>query len=662
MAIATDLKITDYINLMRIDNRINKSIKSAQEYLLSVQHSDGYWAGLLEADVSVVAGFIVLSKFLGISDENKDKKAFNYLRNRQNPDGSWSLYYKGEGSLDVTVQSYFCFKMMGFSSGTDFMEKAKKFIISCGGIEKTNTYTKIILALFGQYPWKALPTIPPEIIFLPKYFYINIYDFASWTRATLMAFSIILTLKPVFKIPESKTIFELYNDKKNIMTGSPLKIKRLFSIEALIIILVEAVKAWERMPLKVKPARKNALAAVEKWILQRQEEDGSWGGIMLPWLFSIIALKSIGYKNDHPVIKKGIDGLNDFIVESGNEVILQPATSPIWDTAWAIIALVESGLDKNNKALKKGALWLLEKHIKTEGDWKVKNPDVEPGCWSFEFYNNYYPDVDDTAIVCQALNLINLDNGYGKQKESAIKSGINWILGMQNSDGSWAAFDKNNDKRLLNHIPYADFITPLDFGSPDITAHVLGVLKYLGYKMNFLPLRKALGYLCKTQENDGSWFGRWGVNYIYGTSKTLQALDLTGINGAEEKSAHFFKNHIYKAEKWLCDIQNKDGGWGESCKSYEVKSYTPLKISTASQTAWALCGLLCSSDNLVSENLKGGIDFLINTQDERGNWAEEHFTGGGFPKAFYLKYEMYKIYFPLIALAKFKNKKLEQRY
>ncbi|MBU4292838.1 MAG: squalene--hopene cyclase, partial [Actinobacteria bacterium] len=566
---------------------INISIKSAQNYLLSIQHKEGYWAGLLEADVSVMAGFIPLMRFLGIKDGNKDKKAFNYLHKRQNSDGSWSLYYEGEGSLDVTVQSYFCFKMMGISPDAEFMKKARNFIISNGGIEKTNTYTKIILALFGQYPWKALPMIPPEIIFLPRSFYINIYDFASWTRATIMAFSIILTLRPVLKISELESVVELYTDKKNIKTGTPIKVKNPVSIEAFLILLVEAIKIWEKLPLKVKPGRKTALSMVEKWILQRQEEDGSWGGIMLPWLFSIIALKCMGYRNDHPVIKKGIEGLNDFIVENSSEIILQPATSPVWDTAWAIIALVESGVDKNNAALKNGALWLLKKHIKTEGDWKIKNPKVEPGCWSFEFYNNYYPDIDDTAIVCHALNCVNLNDVYNNQKKSAIKSGINWILGMQNNDGSWAAFDKNNNKKLLRHIPYADFITPLDFGSPDITAHVLNIFGYLNYHKDYLPVKKALRYLYKTQKNDGSWHGRWGVNYIYGTSKSLQAFDSIGCS---------FGSTILKAERWLQGIQNKDGGWGESCKSYEDKRYVPLKISTASQTAWALCGLLCSSD------------------------------------------------------------------
>lgn len=631
--------------------KINLSIENTQEYLLSLQHKEGYWAGLLEADVSVVAGFIVLMRFIGIKDENNDKKAFNYLHSRQNPDGSWSLYYKGEGSLDVTVQSYFCFKMMGISPDAEFMKNARNFIISSGGIEKTNTYTKIILALFGQYPWKALPMISPEIIFLPKSFYINIYDFASWTRSTIMAFSIILTLRPVIKISESESVIELYKDKKNIETGTPFKIKNFVSIEAIFVLLVEAVKVWEKLPLKEKPGRKTALSMVEKWILQRQEEDGSWGGIMLPWLFSIIALKCMGYGNDHPVIKKGLEGLNDFIVENSDEIILQPATSPVWDTAWAIIALAKSGVDKNDTALKNGALWLLKKHIKTEGDWKVKNPKLESGCWSFEFYNKYYPDIDDTAIVCHALDCVNLDDVYGNQKESAIKSGINWILGMQNTDGSWAAFDKNNSKKLLGHIPYADFITPLDFGSPDITAHVLSVLGCLNYCGDYSAIKKALKYLRNSQKENGSWYGRWGVNYIYGTSKALQAFESAGCSP---------DNTMLKAEKWLKGIQNNDGGWGESCKSYEDKQYVPLETSTASQTSWALTGLLCGKDALESEHIKKGIYFLLNTQDKNGNWSEDYFTGGGFPKAFYLKYEMYKTYFPLIALAKYKTKKYGQ--
>lgn len=460
--------------MLKIDiKKIVECISSSQEYLLSRQHADGCWMGVLEADVSVVADFIILGRIIGIGDREREKKAVNYFMDNQNSDGSWSLFWKGKGSLDVTVKTYFCLKMCGLSPQEERMEKARKFILENGGIENNNTYTRIILALFGQYSWKGIPEIPPEIIFLPRWFYINIYDFASWARATIMAFSIIITLKPVFRIKEEENIFELYVNPERIDNPEPDKVKDFYSLKNIFILLNGVFKLWDRMPEGIKPGRSKAIRKVENWILDHQEDDGSWGGIMLPWLFSLIALKCLGYKNNHPVMQKGIKGLEDFIIEDSRTMLLQPATSPVWDTAWALIALRESGVSSNHPQLVKGANWLLERQINTYGDWKIKNPGTKPGCWSFEFENKFYPDTDDTSIVCQALSLIESSNK--KKKEEAIRKGVDWVLDMQNSDGSWAAFDRNNNKKILKHIPFADFITPLDFGSPDIKigrAHV----------------------------------------------------------------------------------------------------------------------------------------------------------------------------------------------
>jgi len=338
---------------------------------------------------------------------------------------------------------------------------------------------------------------------------------------------------------------------------------------------------------------------------------------------------------------------------------VQPATSPIWDTSWTIIALHESGVDKNNECLKKAAAWLLEKQVKIYGDWKIKNPEIKTGCWSFEFNNNFYPDVDDTAVVCCALNFVNLGNNH--LKNQAIKEGIDWVLNMQNNDGSWAAFDKNNYKKLLKHIPYADFITPLDFGSPDITAHVLYVLGQLEYNFNSKILKNALNYLVKSQQNDGSWYGRWGVNYIYGTSKVLQSFDCLKKMPNLVLNQPLLEKITEKAVLWFQNCQNSDGGWSESCSSYEAKKYIGLNESTPSQTAWAITGLLTfnkvnsKNNELDSTIIDKGVDYLLNTQNADGSWKEEYFTGGGFPRAFYLKYEMYKDYFPLIALTKYKK-------
>ncbi len=626
--------------------KILKNIKKSREYLFSRQHEDGYWVGLLEADVSVVSGFIPLIRFLGIRNKRREEKAVNYLLEKQNSDGSWSMFWNGSGSIDVTIQTYFGLKMCGLDKDSSCMAKARKFVLENGGIEASNAYTKIILALFGQYSWDAIPEIPPEIIFLPDWFFINIYDFASWTRSTIMAFSIIIALKPLHKLEKDEQILELYKNRKNLDNPKQVKEKNIYSLGNLFILLNKAFKIWDKLPKRVKIGRDIAIKKVEKWIIDRQEDDGSWGGIMLPWLFSLIALKCLGYNNGHPVMKKGFKGLEDFIEEDSDKIILQPATSPVWDTAWAVIALSDSGIKKNDSRLVKAANWLLEKQVKIKGDWKVKNPNTDTGCWSFEFENKNYPDIDDTAIVCLALSKVKLADE--RRKNRAIRKGINWVLDMQNKDGSWAAFDRDNNKKILRHIPFADFITPLDFGSPDITGHVLAVLGKLGYLNNTKAVMRAINYIKPNQEEDGSWYGRWGVNYIYGTSKVLQA-----IEDVNKKFGGRLDKNIKKAVSWFKRHQNDDGGWGESCVSYDNYQYEHLGESTASQTAWAVLGLMSAEG--ASDEVARGIDFLINTQKEDGSWEEKYYTGGGFPGAFYLKYEFYKDYFPLMALARFKK-------
>lgn len=630
--------------------KLDACISKAQEFLFSRQHKDGYWIGLLEADVTVVTDFIPLMRIFGIKDPAREEKAIKYALKRQNSDGSWSLFYGGKGNIDVTLRTYFGLKICGICTDEDYMKKAKDFIMASGGIEATNTYTKIILALFGQYSWKGIPEVPPEIVYLPRWSYISIYDFASWTRATIMAFSIILTLKPVYKLSPTEQVTDLYKDISHFEKPVAFKASGPGSLGNLFIMLNHALKILGIVPDKLKPGRSSAIKRVEKWIVEHQEDDGSWGGIMLPWIFSLIALKYLGYQEDHPVMKKGLSGLEDFIMEDNENFVLQPATSPVWDTAWATIALRNSGIGPGEPALKNAAHWLMQKQVKVGGDWKIKNPGVEPGCWSFEFENRFYPDVDDTAKVSLAINLVNTEDEHGKQ--AAIRKAISWVAGMQNRDGSWAAFDRNNNKMILKSIPFADFITPLDYGSPDITAHVLYVMGELdllegSYKKHVL---KALEYLKSSQREDGSWYGRWGVTFIYGTSKVLQALRVL------EKSNFPVKNNIELIEKsirWFQSIQNEDGGWGEDCSSFDRNKYCPLGSSTASQTAWAVLGLMGLEN--ASHSIKRGVEYLIAAQTSDGSWLEPNYTGGGFPGTFYLRYELYKDYFPLMALGKYRS-------
>ncbi|MFC1926600.1 squalene--hopene cyclase [Chloroflexota bacterium] len=621
---------------------LEQAIKRAQAHLLKLQSPQGYWVGELEADVTVSAGYIPIMYFMtGKVDPARKQKVINFVKSKQKDDGSWSTYYDGPGDLNVTVQTYFNLKLAGVSREEDFMQRARQFVLAGGGITKTHAFTKIWLALFGQYDWKGIPSLPPEIILLPNWFYFNIYEFASWSRATIIALMVALTKKPVCAVPDWAQVSELYSEPEDCIEYSVGKIDKLFSWKSSFLMLDKAFKAWERLPFK--PGRDLALRKVERWIVEHQEADGSWGGIMLPWLYSLFALKTLGYSLDHPVIAKGLEGLEGFIAEDDSTFRLQPATSPVWDTAWAAIALRESGLEPDHPSLAEAARWLLKEKIEVGGDWKVKNSKTSPGCWAFEFDNDLYPDIDDTAVVPRALMAAQLSEAEEELKSKAVGEGLNWVLSMQSKNGGWAAFDLNNNKKFLAHIPFADFMTPHDPTSPDVTAHAIELLGATG--RNHPALQKALAYIRREQKSDGSWYGRWGVNYVYGTGLVLTSLQQAGEDMG--------KAYISKAVSWLKSSQNKDGGWGEICYSYEDPASRGIGPSTASQTAWALLGLIAAAES-GSPEVKKGIDYLLRTQEQDGGWQEDAYTGTGFPRAFYLRYDLYRIYFPIMALARYK--------
>ena len=620
---------------------LEQAIGRAQEYLLRLQRPEGYWVGELEADASVTAGYIPVMHFMGREvKKERISRLIKFVRGRQNPDGSWPTYQGGPGNLSVSIQVYFALKLAGVSSEEEFMKRAREFILSQGGVTQANVITKFWLALFGQFPWNATPTVPPELIFLPKWFYLNIYEFSSWARATIMALALLSHLRPSCPVPEGCGIGELCLDgKQDYSLG---KRKGVVSWENFYLLLDKLLKIYQRLPLK--PGRKRALRRVEEWMVAHQDADGSWGGIMLPWIYALFALKALGYPDDHPVIKKGIEGLESFIIEDEDGFRLQPAVSPVWDTAWAIIALRDSGLPSNHPALVKACRWLLGKEIRVRGDWAVKNPRLEPGCWAFEFENNFYPDIDDSAVVPRALLRVKLPEEEEREKLSAIHRAANWVAGMQSKNGGWAAFDKDNNCRPLAHIPFADFVTPLDPPSPDITNHAVEFLSELGEFRE--SVERGLNYLKKAQEKDGAWFGRWGVNYIYGTGLVLPSLRAAGEDMSQE--------YIRKAVTWLKVYQNEDGGWGETCHTYENPNSRGLGPSTASQTAWALLGLIEAGEGKSLE-VQRGIEYLLRNQQPDGSWREDAYTGTGFPKAFYLKYQLYPVYFPLMALARYRS-------
>lgn len=621
---------------------LEMAIQKTQNWLLTQQHEEGFWVGELEADASVTAGYIPFMYFMtGQLDSEKRDLMINYVRLKQQDDGSWNAYHDGPGDLNVSIQVYFALKLAGVSASAPYMQSARQFILSMGGVMKVNTITRIWLALFGQYDYRGTPSIPPEIALLPDRFFFNIYEFASWSRETIMALMLILSLKPVCKVPENASIDELYVEPAGERHYNVGIKKSFFSFNNFFLTLDATFKMLEKRP--IKPLRQRALNKIEKWIVTHQETDGSWGGIMLPWLYSLMALKGIGYKNDHPVIAKGIEGILPFIVINKNTMMMQPAVSPVWDTAWSILALKESGIPASHPSINKACRWQMNQEIRKDGDWKIKNPGTDPGGWAFEFHNDFYPDIDDTAVVAKILLQTNF-NDTNSPAVAAAKRGLHWVKKMQSNNGGWAAFDRDSNKRFLADVPYADFMTPLDPTSPDVTAHAIELLSE--HNSNDPSLKRGIDYLKRVQESDGSWYGRWGVNYIYGTG-----LVLLSLKAAKE---NMFQNYISRSVDWLEANQNTDGGWGETCETYDNPSMKCRGPSTPSQTAWSLMGLIASGRQF-ADSVSRGIDYLLTNQNEDGSWTEKAFTGTGFPKAFYLRYDLYRIYFPLLALASYKN-------
>lgn len=632
-----------------------EAILRARQALLRVQHPPGYWLGELEADASVTAGYIPLMTFMtGQVEGERRRKVVHSVLARQNAEGSWPVFHGGPGDLNVSLQVYFALKLAGLPADHPALEAARRFIQSQGGPARAGVFTRIWLALFGQFDWGSVPALPPEIIFLPNWFYFNIYEFASWSRETIMALIVVLTLKPVCEIPPGAGIAELYLEPPGQRRYPLGRSQKLWSWRSFFLLADRLFKLYEKMPFK--PGRQKALRRVADWILEHQESDGSWGGIMLPWIYSLYALKSLGYPPDHPVMVRGMQGLEAFIVDeeappgsaqeagAGGRFLLQPAVSPVWDTAWTVIALRESGLPADHPALQRAATWLLEKEIRHAGDWRIKNPHTPPGGWAFEFVNDWYPDLDDSAVVPRALLRVALSPEGEAAKTQAIARALRWVLDMQSRDGGWGAFDRDNDRRFLEHVPFADFMSPLDPTCPDVTAHVV---EFLAEVQPGAPARqRGLDYLFARQEPDGAWYGRWGVNTLYGVGLSLAALAAAGI--PPEHPA------VRKGLAWLVRCQNADGGWGETCQSYVDPAWRGRGPSTASQTAWALFGLL-SQGQAGSPAAERGLAYLLDHQQPDGTWLEPEFTGGGFPGVFYLHYDLYRLYFPLLALALARN-------
>ena len=599
---------------------VDDAIERSHRHLLSIQYPKGYWWGELESNPTMEAEYLLLTYFLETVDQDRWRKLCNYILSKQREDGSWGQYYGAPGDVSTSVECYFALKLAGVSPSTSEMQRAREFILSRGGVPRVRIFTKIWLSLFGQWEWRGTPVMPPELMQLPPWFPFNIYEFSSWARATIVPMMIILTERPVRPVPEWASIDELYPSAREITDYSLPGPRTLLGWGRFFSVADRTLRAYVRMPLK--PGRKGAIRKAVEWIVSHQEADGSWGGIQPPWVYSLIALKTLGYPMDHPVMKKGLEGFEGFAIEEGDTWRVQACASPVWDTCLVVIGLLDSGMSPDHPAVREAARWMIEQQVLTGGDWQVKNRKTPPGGWAFEFENDMYPDLDDVAEVIMALDGARLVEEDGRRKAEAIGRGVDWLLSMQSKGGGWGAFDKDNDKSYIAKIPFCDFGEALDPPSADVTAHVVEMMGKLGYTKDHPAVKRAYRYLRAEQEPDGPWFGRWGVNYIYGTGAVLPAMEAIGEDMAQP--------YVRRAIDWLISHQNSDGGWGESCGSYVDLSLEGTGPSTASQTSWALLALLSAGDASGAATERG-IRYLVETQREDGSWDEPAFTGTGFP-------------------------------
>jgi len=618
-------------------SRVAVAVEAASKWLFTQQHEEGYWCGELEADTTLESDYILLHTLLGTGSAERFQKAARYILQHQNEDGGWSIYAGGPSNLSASVKAYFGVKLAGYDADHPALQKARKKILELGGVTEVNTFTKIYLCFFGQYDYDAVPAIPPEIVLFPNWFWFNIYEISSWSRAILVPLSICYAKKPFKKIPDEMGVEELFVGGRDKSRMHLHWAKKIFSWRNFFLVLDRIAHWAERV--HIRPLRSIALRKAERWVLERLEMSDGLGAIFPSIMNSIIALRCLGYSVDDPQVIRGLDEFEKLGIEEADTFRMQPCKSPVWDAAYSLFALGEAGFPANDARLVKCADWILQKQVRKPGDWKVKNPKGEPGGWYFEFNNEFYPDVDDSAMVCLALSRVEHPNG--RYQRESVQRAIDWILSMQCNNGGWASFDKNNDRMVFQYVPFADHNAMLDPATVDITGRILECLATYGYDKNHPAVRRAIQFIRDEQEPDGSWFGRWGVNYIYGTMLVLRGLEAMGIDNHDPM--------IQQAAEWLRCVQNADGGWGETVGSYDDPNLRGQGDSTPSQTAWAVMGLLAAGDTR-SDCVARGIAYLLRTQKKDGSWDEAFYTGTGFPRVFYLAYHLYRQYFPLIAL------------
>ena len=600
------------------------ALERGRDRLLALQHAEGWWKGELETNVTIDSEDLFLRFHLGILEPRSTEATARWIRSKQREDGSWATFFGGPADVSTTVEAYVALRLAGDDAEAEHMRRAAGYVREAGGVEATRVFTRMWLALLGLWSWADVPVVPPEQILLPPRALFSVYSFGCWARQTIVALSISSALRPEPPVPFASD---------ELLTGAGPEVPAADVRSRIFLALDRALHQYERRPIGA--LRRRALRKAERWIVERQERDGSWGGIQPPWVWSIVALRALGYSLDHPVLERAFAGLDTFTVEDDAGRRIEACQSPVWDTALVAIALLDAGLPREHGAVERAASWLAGREVLSRGDWSVRRPKVPAGGFPFEFANDNYPDVDDTAVVVLALR-----RAAGGSFAGPCERGLAWALGMQSRGGGWGAFDVENTSTFAKRLPFCDFGAVTDPPSADVTAHVVELLGYEGLA-DSRAARDGIEYLLREQEPDGSWFGRWGANYVYGVGTVVPALAACGL--AEHES-------VRRAIAWLDRVQNADGGFGEDLRSYRDPDWRGRGASTASQTAWALLAFHAAGED--GEPVERAVRWLVESQRPDGGWDEPYFTGTGFPGDFYLNYHLYRHVFPVMALGR----------
>ncbi len=613
------------------------------DWLLAQQRGDGHWVGELEGDTILETEYILLKIFLGEDDDPKIAEAARYIYRQERPEGGWAIYPDGPFEISATVKAYFALKLAGYDFHDPVLTRARDLILEAGGASQCNSFTRFYLALLGQVDYHDCPSVPPELAMLPRWFPIHLHAMSAWTRPIVIPLAILSVLKPVRRLEPGLGIAELFLPDQ---PRHPIRRSTNPICWANAFLLIDAIlKRIDRtVPRRWRQA---GLDAALRWMRRRFEDSDGLGAIFPPMVYTLVALRALGFEDDHPDVAWARERLDNLILrdEDGDDLRIQPCLSPVWDTAISTIALTDAEVeqtDQGQQALGEAIDWLCIKEVRRVGDWAVKRPQVEPSGWHFQYDNAFYPDIDDTAMVLMGLHRNR--EWFGRDRlDPILKRGRDWVLALQGRDGGWAAFDADIDNEVLTQIPFADHNAMLDPSCPDITARILEMLGTLDLPADHPSIQRGLDYLWRTQEADGCWYGRWGVNYIYGTWQVLQGLAAIDHPMSDPRLVH--------AADWLESVQQTSGAWGETCATYEDPSLRGIGESTASQTAWAVLGLIAAGRGH-GMAVARGVDWLVANQRPDGNWDEAPYTGTGFPKVFYLRYHYYRTYFPLMALAR----------